>query len=399
MFNRGDIINQRYIVDCVLNQSLFGAVYKVQIAESTKFACIKVSNLQLSQSLRTCKQAQTLENIQSECNILKHLLEKGSSELLQYICGFIEEFSTHQYHFLVTEYAGLDLYDWMSLVKRPLTDEECLPIFQQIVNGVQLLHQHNVVHCDLSLENICIDPVSMKIKFIDFGIAEIIHSDDNGAYPAKPNTIPKGKERYVSPECWNRQGYNLFCNDIYALGVVLFGLLANRGMYDTPDGSDERFKQYITGKWKFTSIHTKTLQVTLSIAAIQLIDTIIKPECDRPNCAQILQHLWFQRNNNDISSSNNNDIIVPVKSYTPPPQSQNPPLMISKKRRHHSNNQVVVANNNVKQPIVLKLPDFILNKAHKLESHGGGMAMALSKPNFTDNSPKEIFISPFIFAS
>jgi serine/threonine protein kinase len=70
------------------------------------------------------------------------------------------------------EYASTtSLYSYLkSKPQRRLTEEEAKRVFRQCVEGVKYMHQINIVHRDLKLENILLDE-SKNIKIIDFGFS------------------------------------------------------------------------------------------------------------------------------------------------------------------------------------------------------------------------------------
>lgn len=52
------------------------------------------------------------------------------------------------------------------------TEITCVGYMQQILEGIQYMHQQNIVHLDLKPENIvCVDRTGIQIKIIDFGLA------------------------------------------------------------------------------------------------------------------------------------------------------------------------------------------------------------------------------------
>lgn len=64
--------------------------------------------------------------------------------------------------------SSLNTYIKSKPLKR-LEENEARHVFLQVVDAVRYCHHKSVVHRDLKLENILIDPITAKIKIIDFG--------------------------------------------------------------------------------------------------------------------------------------------------------------------------------------------------------------------------------------
>ena len=64
-----------------------------------------------------------------------------------------------------------ELFDHIVRKKR-LKEQEACGFFQQIIAGVEYLHELGVVHRDLKPENLLID-FNNRLKFVDFGLSNI----------------------------------------------------------------------------------------------------------------------------------------------------------------------------------------------------------------------------------
>lgn len=80
---------------------------------------------------------------------------------------------------LIIQYAsGGELFDYI-LAKRFLKEAEAKRLFAQLVSGVNYLHEHNVVHRDLKLENLLLTD-KRDLVIIDFGFANQFPHPDSG---------------------------------------------------------------------------------------------------------------------------------------------------------------------------------------------------------------------------
>src|SRR5438477_3835310 len=55
----------------------------------------------------------------------------------------------------------------------PIALKEAVPVIQQLIDGIEVAHEHNIVHRDLKPANIKITPESV-VKILDFGLAKAV---------------------------------------------------------------------------------------------------------------------------------------------------------------------------------------------------------------------------------
>ena len=159
-------------------------------------------------------------------------------------------------HFFAMELVVGDNLD-VFLAKRPklLTPEEVrfrLALFRRIADAVHYAHQRGVIHRDLKPSNIIISRdaggdssvTSMisgvrvpDVKILDFGLARITEGDVQATQVTEVGVI-KGTLPYMSPEQarGNIDGIDVR-TDVYALGVILYEMLASSKPYDVSRSS------------------------------------------------------------------------------------------------------------------------------------------------------------------
>ncbi len=125
--------------------------------------------------------------------------------------------------------------------------EHRLALFQSVCDAVQYAHQRGVIHRDLKPSNIIVTDQSSQsgvatstagaaaptVKILDFGLARITEGDLALTQITEIGVI-KGTLPYMSPEQarGDVEGIDIR-TDVYALGVILYEMLAGRRPYDT----------------------------------------------------------------------------------------------------------------------------------------------------------------------
>ena len=136
--------------------------------------------------------------------------------------------------YLVVDYVeGVDIEAYCA--QHRLSLEERLRLFLDVCDAVAYAHRRLVVHCDLKPGNILVT-ASGQPMLLDFGIAKLLDPVSTGITleAAKTRNVAFTME-FASPEQLSGEPVTT-STDIYALGVILYGLLTGRSPYRaTPD--------------------------------------------------------------------------------------------------------------------------------------------------------------------
>jgi serine/threonine-protein kinase len=119
--------------------------------------------------------------------------------------------------------------------KRRLLPAEAIEILVPIMGALSAAHRAGIVHRDIKPENIflALTPEGMVVpKLIDFGVAKIASSEKT---TLKGSLL--GTPAYMSPEQINGAGTTDPRTDIWAMGAVMYEMLAGTTPYDGPTGA------------------------------------------------------------------------------------------------------------------------------------------------------------------
>ena len=202
IFQPGDLLNNTYRIESVLGRGGTSEVYKARNEISGRFVAIKALKSEFSGD----EGYLTLMRREEEIREIRH----------DAIVRYSENHRTPDGHiYLVMDYVqGPDLNALLKAGGLPATD--LLAVCTRVAQGLRVAHGRNIVHRDLSPDNIILrDGKPDQAVIIDFGIAK----DTNpGAETIVGNEFA-GKYAYAAPEQLSGNTDNR--SDIYSLGALL----------------------------------------------------------------------------------------------------------------------------------------------------------------------------------
>ncbi len=129
--------------------------------------------------------------------------------------------------YFVSEYVkGETLRQWIS--DHPLPSiNEVRKIVNQIVTGLMVFHQMEMIHRDLKPENILIDPHG-TVKIIDFGSSKIAGIEEIDVPWERHHLL--GTRNYTAPE-YLKGSIGTEQSDLFSLGVITYEMLCGKLPY------------------------------------------------------------------------------------------------------------------------------------------------------------------------
>jgi serine/threonine protein kinase/tetratricopeptide (TPR) repeat protein len=238
----GRLVDRRlgpYLLRSVLGEGGMGVVYLAERADLGRAVAIKV--------LRGVLSPMRAERFALEQRTLAQLNHPAIAQL--YEAGALSD---------GTSWFAMELVEGASLT------EHChahvptlagrLSLFRTVCEAVQHAHRHLIVHRDLKPSNIIVTPAG-QLKLLDFGIAKQLDAEEHGAAdrPGRRSAKREGgtvtalrlmTPAYAAPEQF-RGGHIGVHTDVYALGVILYELLANRRPFDLAEKSASEAERII----------------------------------------------------------------------------------------------------------------------------------------------------------
>jgi serine/threonine-protein kinase len=124
--------------------------------------------------------------------------------------------------------AGAPLVSYADARRLPVSDR--LQLFADVCEAVRYAHQNLVVHRDLKPTNILVT-ADGRVKLLDFGISKLLEHRDGGT-SAPEDAATRTELRILTPEYAAPEQVRgepvTTATDVYALGAVLYELLAGR---------------------------------------------------------------------------------------------------------------------------------------------------------------------------
>jgi hypothetical protein len=111
-----------------------------------------------------------------------------------------------------------------SVMKENRKPEELIPLFIQMLDGIEEAHKKGIWHRDLKPENILIDEAKNQVVITDFGVAHFSEFAQTEIQTRPQERL--GNFRYAAPEQTSNRPVDHRA-DIYALGLILYEMLTS----------------------------------------------------------------------------------------------------------------------------------------------------------------------------
>ncbi len=210
----GTRLNGIFEIDQRIASGGMGEIYRGHAIETGDPVAIKVMRTDLADN------AMALALFRKEASALHYIHHEA---IVRYYV-FSNDPGTGR-HYLAMEF--VDGQPLSELLRRGPLDFTAVRLLQErLAAGLNAAHQHEIVHRDLSPDNVLVPAGDLaKAKIIDFGIARSTRAGEGTII----GSGFAGKYNYVSPEQLGLFGGDVTAkSDIYSLGLVLAECLAGR---------------------------------------------------------------------------------------------------------------------------------------------------------------------------
>ena len=326
----GQVVDHRYRIIRQLGQGGFGRTYLAEDNQSHQ-KCVLKEFAPLVETQQDLQKAEEL--FQRESTILKTLQHPqipGCHASLQVQIG------SKNFFFLVQDYIdGTNYYQLLVERQRQgktFSEEEILNTLKQILPVLSYIHSRDVLHRDISPDNLILRQSDNLPMLIDFGSVKQLPAAQGFWFTqlAVNNTV-LGKQGYAPPEQL-RQGKVFFNSDLYSLGVTALVLLTGK--------EPQKLYNSYQGIWYWG----KEIKVSRALEAVFKKMLAYQP-CDRYQSAeQVLQDLP-----STITTTPANTYLTKLKTMVVAPGRQQAYTLMSK---IHSQAQLI--NQNLTIPIWIR---------------------------------------------
>lgn len=221
--NMIEIIANYKVIATLCESTLLSLIYRVEQINL-------VGNLPKQGVLKLLKSeypaSSEIEQIQKEFEFIGHF--KSDFIIQAYEFGF----HNNRPFIFIEDFNAISIADYLKQINSlPLQDFFLIAL--SVAQGIEDIHNKNLIHKDINPSNILINHDHKIIKIIDFGLATKLSRE----HPTLKNpTHLEGTLAYISPEQTGRMNRTLdYRSDFYSLGITFYEMLTGNKPFENDD--------------------------------------------------------------------------------------------------------------------------------------------------------------------
>ena len=297
------------ILEKLLGKGSFGEVHLTKITGDSKLYATKVYDRERIENTEAFKY------LTNEINIMHNLNHPN-------IVKFIQVKKTKKHYYIVMEYCNggeleKALEKYQLKYGKPFSEEIVQHLMRQIISAFKYMHENNIMHRDIKLENILVNFENEKdkndlnmmkatVKIIDFGFACKIDKDSL-TYTTIGNPMnmsPLILKKLTSHGKVRQLGYDMKA-DIWSLGAICYQMLIGKAAFDADD-IDELVEKIEKGIYK--------VPTNLSKEVVSFLNGMLQYEPQaRLTAEQLYNHQFLQENIQNFHTIDLNQVSNRVK--------------------------------------------------------------------------------------
>ncbi len=255
----GEIVVNRYQIISQLGHGGFGRTYLAEDLLQSKQKCVVKEFAPQVEQLEDLEKAKEL--FDREANVLRQLKH---SQIPGFHSSLQPKLGVKDFFFLVQDYVDGETYFDLSAKKQEqgqsFTEAEVIELLKKILPVLSYIHSKDVIHRDISPDNLMLRHSDNLPVLIDFGAVKQLPASKGFWFTQlAANRTLLGKQGYA-PEEQLRQGKVFPSSDLYSLAVTALVLITGKEpqkLYDSYQGN-WRWEE-IKASPKFASILKKML--------------------------------------------------------------------------------------------------------------------------------------------
>lgn len=255
----------------VLGSGSFGSVKKAIRISDGKEVAIKIIPKRNVQN--------HFDMVKDEVGVLANLNHPN-------VIGYYDSFESRDKFYLVFELAtGGELFERL-FERGKFSEKDAVQIIKSVLNGLEYLHEHDIVHRDMKPENLLFKTPESNADLVicDFGIAK------TSSQTSALETVC-GSPGYVAPEVLTQKGYGSAI-DMWAVGVITYTLLCGYQPFQAED-QVELIDEITHARYDFHERYWRNISMEGKdfIRALLTLD-----DKKRLTATQAKQHKWMTSN-------------------------------------------------------------------------------------------------------